>query len=154
MDGKNATLLALLVVLGGLAYWIFGDSFRRPEVKVFVTMRPKIPARGIDVEHPPEDRVVFGLGTELRLTDVQVVPVAALQTNQLAPPVWHVVSDSNSVPTSTFAYGERIRGMRPRNAGTKAEPLAPSTEYRITVRAGSQTGRYDFKTRGEAEAAP
>ena len=154
MSAKNVFLIALLALVGVVYYYEYRDSFRNREIKVYVTMRPKIPLRGpLDVEHPPEDMVVFALGTEFKLTGVEVVPVAALQTNKLAPPAWNLVSESNSPPTSTFVYGDRIPGMHPRNKGAVAEPLLPNTDYRITVRAGSLQGHYDFKTRGESAPA-
>ena len=60
MSAKNVFLIALLALVGVVYYYEYRDSFRNREIKVYVTMRPKIPMRGpLDVEHPPEDMVVL-----------------------------------------------------------------------------------------------
>ena len=60
--------------------------------------------------------------------------------NPLATPVWHLVSDSNSVPMRAFRYGQGIRGMKPAFKGVKPYPLMPGTVYRLIVSAGDATG--------------
>jgi hypothetical protein len=58
--------------------------------------------------------------------------------------LWHLVSDSNSVPVKTFFYGEYIRGMRPNLKGAGPEALQTNVTYRMFVRAGKAAGQHDF----------
>ena len=77
----------------------------------------------------------FGMSGDFKLTSVKVVPLAELETNKFAHPVWELVSDSNSVPTRAFTYGHRIKGMHPAVKGATADPLTPNTTYRLLVEA-------------------
>ena len=72
-------------------------------------------------------------------------------TNAAAPALWHLVSDSNSVPVKGFLYGDYIRGMKPYVKGSRPQPLATNVTYRLFVKAGSLQGEHDF---GLGTAAP
>ncbi len=86
------------------------------------------------------------------MTDVQVVSLADLQTNKHPHPFWHMISESNSAPVSTFVYGRGIRGMRAFVKGAPPEPLTPGTGYRVLVEAGPIKGQHDFHTPPEVMA--
>jgi hypothetical protein len=79
------------------------------------------------------------------LKELKVVPVAALATNANAMPVWHLVSDSNSVPVDEFSYGFDIHGMRPALAGVRPEALETNVTYRLFITAGRARGEHDFE---------
>jgi hypothetical protein len=55
------------------------------------------------------------------------------------------VSESNSVPTKAFLYGQRIQGMHAAVAGARREPLQTNVTYRILIAAGARAGECDFK---------
>lgn len=148
------------LLLAGLYLYVYGDWFRPAPVQIFhrnVTARPvrQWRDRGRPVEFTRSPlTVVFGFDQKLQLTDVKVVPVAALATNKNALPVWHLVSGSNSVPVKGFMYGDFIRGMTPAVKGTYAQPLETNVTYRLIIKAGSVEARHDFKLGREEEAAP
>jgi hypothetical protein len=88
--------------------------------------------------------LIFGLGDYYSLTEIKVVPLAALQTDKLAQPVWHLVSDSGSDDVNLFSYGQRINGMDPAVEGARPDPLQPGVIYRLFVTAGKVRGQHDF----------
>jgi hypothetical protein len=73
-----------------------------------------------------------------------VIPLCDIETNKYPQAVWHLISDSNSVPIKTFTYGMRIQGMHPAMKDTRADPLVPGLEYRIFIEAGSEKAQRDF----------
>lgn len=106
-------------------------------------MRPTNPSsrRGNDLGIP----VTFTLNSYHPLTTVKVVLVADMETNKYPHAIWKLVSDSNSVPTSTFNYGNYIRGMRPDVKGARPDPLVPGVAYRlIIVTAEKEQVQHDF----------
>ena len=78
-----------------------------------------------------------------------MVAVAELATNKHAPPLWHLISDSNSIPVKGFNYGEHIRGMRREAKQTRPNKLEPNVTYRLLVEAKECKGQYDFKIGGK-----
>lgn len=75
-----------------------------------------------------------------------MVPSVWLATNKYASGVWHLVSDSNSVPVRAIVYGQPIRGMRPKVRGAWADPLEPATDYTLLLEATEGSARYEFRT--------
>jgi hypothetical protein len=59
-------------------------------------------------------------------------------------PIWHLVSNSNSVPIKDFTYGMAIKGMQPKIKGAVADPLVPGMAYRLFVEAGEIKLTHDF----------
>ena len=59
-------------------------------------------------------------------------------------PIWHLVSESNSVPIQEFGYGAPIPGMHPAVKGIGPEALAPGEKYRIVVETASAKIQHDF----------
>ena len=88
--------------------------------------------------------VLFGLNGAYKLTEVKVVPLDEWKTNPAALPMWHLISDSNSVPVKEFPYGVAIRGMKPAVGKEWPLPLETNETYRIFVAAGSLKGWHDF----------
>jgi hypothetical protein len=148
MTKKNLLLILFAVALAG-AYAIWFTDWLRPQtVKIFHTLRNNLRVL------PPRTRannpalmpsLIFGVTRQLRLTEIKVVPVAALETNKNPLPLWHLVSNSNSVPVKTFFYGQNIGGMKPALKGVRPEPLATNVTYRLFVTAGKIRGEHDFE---------
>ena len=88
--------------------------------------------------------IFFVFDRKLKMTSLKVIPLSALQTNKYPESVWHLVSDSNSVPTKDFAYGQPIKGMRPAVRGATPDPLEPGVGYRMFVEAGAVKAEHDF----------
>ena len=142
MTKKN---LALVLLAAGLmvvyAVW-FSDWFRPKVVKIYHSNRD---LRGAARRGNALPNFLLGLSPQVKLTELKIVPVAALETNKHAVPVWHLVSDSNSVPVKMFFYGQYIAGMRPAIKGVQAEALHSNMTYRLFVSAGRAKGEHDFE---------
>jgi hypothetical protein len=141
MNKKNITLIAIALALAGVYAVCFTDWFRPKTILVSQTSRPVRSTRN----GAATSRITFGLGDYYSLTEIKVVPLAALQTNKLAQPVWHLVSDSGSDDVKQFFYGENINGMDPAVEGARPEPLQPGVMYRLFVAAGKVRGQHDFQ---------
>jgi hypothetical protein len=146
MTKKNWLLIALAVLLGVLSLYFNKDYFAKDNIQIYHRSRPaRGPfARRITTQTEKIDPIVFGFDRDLKLTDLKIVPVSDLETNKYAQPIWHLVSESNSVPIKAFMYGTRIRGMHPALKGAVPEPLEPGVKYRLFVQAGSQKAQHDF----------
>lgn len=143
MTRKLWMLVALAVVLGGLSLYLNKDSFGRDNIHIYYRSRPPR-ARGNPPANSKTDPIVFMIDRKLKLTLVKVIPVSEIETNKIPLPIWHLVSDSNSVPIKEFGYGSRIPGMRPALKGTAPEPLEAGVTYRLFVQAGNQKAEHDF----------
>jgi hypothetical protein len=140
---KKSWLLILLAVGLAVAYGVFFTDWLQPKsVKIFHTNR-NLPMRQGKRGGLPN--LMFGLNRQFKLTDIRVVPLAAYQTNKNTLPLWHLVSDSNSVPVKSFFYGQLIRGLKPAVPGIRAQPLTNDVTYRLIVTAGSFMGEHDFE---------
>ena len=141
MNKKSYILIAIALMLAGVYAVFFTDWFQPKTIHIFHSSRPVRLARS----GPAATRLDFGLGDYYSLTEIKVVPLAALQINKLAQPVWHLVSDDGSDDVNQFFYGERIRGMDPAVEGARPEPLQPGVTYRLFVAAGKIRGQHDFQ---------
>jgi hypothetical protein len=88
--------------------------------------------------------VVFAFDRRLKLTSLKVIPVSDIETNKYPHPIWHLVSDSNSVPIAEYMYGLPIKGMRPDVKGATPDPLEPGVKYRLLIEAGKFKAEHDF----------
>jgi hypothetical protein len=101
--------------------------------------------RGPDpLDNPAINPIMFGFDRTLKLTSLKVIPLSDIETNKYPHPIWHLVSDSNSVPTKDFSYGASIKGMRPAVKGAPPDPLEPGVKYRLLIEAGSAKAEHDF----------
>jgi hypothetical protein len=141
MTKKNLVLLLFTLGLAVVyAIW-FTDWFHPVALRISHTHRDLHP----HLQHGNAlPGLKFGVNGEFRLTEIKVVPLAGYETNHNILPLWHLVSDSNSVPVKTFFYGEYIRGMRPNFKGAGPEALETNVTYRMFVRAGKAAGQHDF----------
>jgi len=143
MTKKTAMLLAATVILSVVYVIYFTDWFTPKTVEIFHTCRNAHPrGRSKSGELPS---LIFGINQKLKLTEIKVVSAAAFRTNQNTVPLWHLVSESNSVPVGSFYYGGRIRGMKPLINGEHALPLATNVTYRLIITAGTIKGEHDFE---------
>lgn len=131
---KIISIAILIVGLGGLSLYLNRDYFQADTIQISHRVSPwlqnKRPgARANDLGTP----ITFSLNGYYKLTSVRIIEAAKIETNQYAVPVWRIISDSNSVATSSFSYGGYIRGMRPEAKGVRPEPLQPGIAYRLFV---------------------
>ena len=142
MTKKNLFLVSLLLVAVVVYVVYFTDWFKSKTLAINYTIRnqPALlqPRGAIPV-------LMFILNAEVEFTEIKVVPLARFETNKNVVPLWHLVSDSNSVPLKVFPYGQMISGMRPAIKGVRAELLATNVSYRLLVTAGKITGQRDFE---------
>jgi hypothetical protein len=142
MTKQNLLLIAFTLVLGVVYVRYFTDWFRPQTIQIAHTSR-NLRARNQPANVPPP--LTFGLNRQFKLTEILVVPLAGWQTNRNVPPVWHLISDSNSATVKVFSYGQGIRGMKPAVAGSRAQPLETNVAYRLLVIAGKAKGQHDFE---------
>jgi hypothetical protein len=144
MDKKQTWLIAALVIVAAVYLCFFTGWFKPKTIRIFDTSRQTI-RRMRHKGNQDLPYVLFGLEGNFKLTEIRVVPLASFQTNALTPPIWHLVSDSNSPPVQQFTYGQRIRGMKPAFAGAEPQDLETNVTYHLIVCAGRIRGEHDFK---------
>jgi hypothetical protein len=146
MRKKNLILIAVALALAGVYAVYFTDWFKPKIIHISYVSRAMRLGRRVGLKNNSATvPVTFGFDQGYRFSEIKVVPVAALQTNDDALPIWHLISDSNSVPLKFFSYGQRIPGMKFAVAGMRAEPLQPGVTYRLFVKSGSANGQHDFQ---------
>src|SRR5688572_24260316 len=136
---KNGTVLTVIAVLLAAVYvYAFTDWFRKETIQIIPTIRPgRAVSMSNDPNQPPVYPVSFALDGKYRLTSVKVVAADDLATNKYPTPLWHLISDSNSIPTKAIMYGQTPKGMRPAIARTRPEALLPDVDYILLLEAGS-----------------
>jgi hypothetical protein len=141
MEKREVKWIVALVALIGLYFLLFHDRFAKEQMVILPSLRR---ARRADATVWP---VSFSLNDDFKLTSVTVIPWDGDNFNRKSKPVWQLISDSNSVPTRAFRYGQNIRGMKTATKGGKAEPLEPDVYYRLILEAGKVTAYKDFQTK-------
>jgi hypothetical protein len=147
MTRKNWILVALALALGALSLYLNRDWFAKDTIQIFsrsLPPRPMPSGRKRPEPAPAVNPITFGFTRSLKLTMIKVVPVSDLKTNKYPHPIWHLVSDSNSVPVRELTYGVPVRGMRPSIKGATAYPLDPGVQYRLFVETADFKGEHDF----------
>jgi len=148
MSKNGIVLLTVAVILGVIYAFYFTDWFYKGSIEIIPQVRPTRPS-GIprDPNTAPVYPVSFLLQGKFALTSVKVVSAEDLATNKYPTALWYMISDTNSVPTKSFLYGERIRGMKPAIPRARPEPLQPNITYTLVVEAGKLKGQTNFFTR-------
>ena len=147
MTRKIWLWLAAAVLLGGFSLYLNRDWFGRDHIQIYHRSRQARAAMLRRKSVPDDslvDPVIFGFDRRLKLTCVKVIPLSDIQTNKYPHPIWHLTSESNSVPTKDFVYGSPIRGMHPAVKAATPDPLEPGVAYRLVVEAGDFKGEHDF----------
>ena len=142
MTTKNWCLTGIAVLLAAAYIAFFTEWFKPQTVKIFHTSRNLRVGKAQTGALPG---LIFGINRQLKLTDIKVVPLTASETNHSSLPVWHLVSDSNSVPVKAFFYGQPIRGLKPAVPGSRPQALETNVPYRLIVEAGKVRGEHDFE---------
>ena len=149
MNKRNLFLVAIALVLAGVYAVYFTDWFKPKIIHITHTSRMMTRRRAVrpnaNAGYRRRFQSLLYSSWPYKITEIKVVPAATLQTNNDAHPVWHLISDSNSVPVKIFLYGQRIQGMKFAVAGMRAEPLQPGVTYRLFVTDGSAKGQHDFQ---------
>lgn len=149
MSKQTVTLIAVAALLAGVYVWKFTGWFRQPEIKILPQIRP--PQRGAKAAVPDGDTptypVTFAFDKKYQFTEIRVVAVEDEKTNKFPHAVWHMISDSNSLPTKAVPYGAPIRGMKPKVPRAQPDPLEPDVPYILYVQAGDAIGKAKFQTR-------
>ena len=147
MTRKQLMLIALAVALGGFSLYLNKDWFAGEFIQIHHRSRPA--QRGVfrRTKRPTDsdtDPVFFAFDRKLKLTSLKVIPVSAIETNKYPHPIWHLVSDSNSIPIAEWVYGMPIKGMRPSVKGATPDPLEPGVKYRLLIEAKTGKAEHDF----------
>lgn len=146
MAKKQWIFLAVFVLLAAFYVCAFTHWGRRPAMQISHTseLNPKRVGPRVKAGSINTAVVIFGLDHQYRLTEVKVVLLADWQTNKSTLPLWHLISDSNSIPVKKFSYGQAMQGMKPAVAESYPEPLEPNVTYRLFLTGGSIKGQHDF----------
>ena len=142
MTKNNWLLVLFAVVLFGVYAVYFSDWFRPKTIGIFHAVRGFHPRWARPGTMPG---LIFGINRQMRLDDVRVVPADGFATNKNILPLWHLVTDSNSVPIKSFYYGEPVRGMQPAIKGTHPDDLVTNVPYLLILRSGKITGEHPFE---------
>lgn len=132
---KFISVTILILGLAGLSLYLNRDWFAATPIQISHRLSPWMEKKRPGARNPNDlgVPVTFMLNGFYRLTSVRVFETAKIETNQYAVPIWRIISDSNSIPTSSFNYGSFIRGMHPEAKGTRPEALQPGVTYRLVV---------------------
>jgi len=146
MTRKLWILLTVVVVLGGLSLYLNKDWFAKDNIQISHRSRPDRISQLFRRKRSDSavNPVVFIFNHKLKLTSLKVIPVSDIETNKYPHPIWYLRSDSNSVPTQEFTYGDSIRGMHPAVKEALAGALEPGINYRLIIEAGAVKAQYDF----------
>jgi hypothetical protein len=142
MHRKPYILTILLLFLAGILVYLNRDWFRGSPIQISHRLY-RFSAR-FNAADDPIIPVMFEFDRKLKLTSIKVFALAEIATNKVPHPLWHMISDSNSVPTKGFVYGLNVPGMRPARKGLTAQALDPTEKYRLQVEAGRTKALHDF----------
>ena len=153
MTKKHVFWILAALCIGGVWLYANRDWFAAARIQIHTRLVPTTMMRfqrrsalaTASANAPAAAPVMFEWERKLKLTSIAVVPVAAAETNKYPHETWHLVSDSNSVPTRGFIYGAMVPGMRAATKGLQAEPLVPGEKYRLLLQAGSFKAEHDFE---------
>lgn len=145
---KNGTFLSVVaVVLAAIYVGFFTDWFQKQTIQIIPQIRYGRPSQ---ISRGPDKTQVypvsFSFPEKYKLTAVKVFAEGDLATNKYPAALWHLVSDSNSVPTKSIVYGLPIRGMRAAVEQARPEPLQPDVKYVIQVEVGKVKAQTNFWT--------
>jgi hypothetical protein len=142
---KQFSIIAFVLLLGGLSLYLNRDWFASEQIQIsHRSLSSQRWFKRKPAGKPATNPVVFLLSRKVKLTAVKVVFVSEIQTNKYAHAVWHLISNSNSVPVREFTYGAPIRGMRYAAKGVPADPLEPGLNYRVLIESDSGKAEHDF----------
>jgi hypothetical protein len=146
MTKQSIVLIVVAVMLAAAYVAFFTDWFRHPQIQILPQIRP--PLRGNRTA--PSDNAVypvtFAFDKKYQFTEIRVVAAQDEKTNKFPHAVWHMISDSNSIPTKALVYGSAVRGMKPKVPRAQPDALEPNVPYILYVHAGDAEGKKAFQT--------
>src|SRR5436190_22618096 len=117
MTRKQWLWLTVVLALAAFSLYLNKDSFASSNIHVYHRSRPAraglFRGRQRKDDNPAINPIVFGFSHKQKLVSIKVVPLSEFATNKYAHALWHLVSDSNSVPLKDFTYGQTFQGMHP-----------------------------------------
>ena len=147
MSKNGIVLTVVAVILAAIYVYAFTDWLRSETIQILYKVRPvRVTIAFADPDQPAVYPVTFAFSGRYELTSIKVVAASDLATNKHPYPLWHLVSDSNSVPTKSIVYGYPVKGMKPAVARTRPEPLLPDVEYVLLVESGDIKSQTNFHT--------
>ena len=155
MSKQTVALIAVAMVLAAVYVAFFTDWFRQPQIQILPQIRP--PQRGTRAApqgDTPVYPVTFAFDKKYQFTEIRVVAAEDEKTNKYPHAVWHMISDSNSIPTKALVYGAPIRGMKPKVPRAQPDPLEPDVPYVLYVQAGNAMGKQKFQTHELVKPSP
>lgn len=132
MTKRSLFLIGLAVALAGAYVIFFTNWFNPPRVEMIAQIRPLRGARAATGD-TVVDPVSFAFPDKYRLKSIRVVPAEEEKTSKYPRELWHLISDSNSMPTKVLIYGQTPKGMKPKIPRARPEPLEPDVKYHIYV---------------------
>jgi hypothetical protein len=154
MTRSGYVLLSIAVILGAAYVYFFTDMFTKQAIQIIPQIRPGRPANASRSGNAPSVYPVsFLFDGKYKLTSLKVVAAEELKTNKYAHPAWHLISESNSLPTKNVIYGSAPKGMKSAIDRMRPEPLQPDIPYTLFVEAGKIKGQTNFFTK-EMVSAP
>jgi hypothetical protein len=148
MTKNGIILIVLLLILGAVYAIFFADWFGDKSIQIVTQIRPS--GQRVAQSDPTAAQanpVTFLLRGNYRLTSIKVAAAEEMATNKRPMYLWHLISDSNSVPVKSFSYGQRPTGMKPAIPHTRPDPLKPGVVYTLVIEAGKIKGQTNFVTR-------
>jgi hypothetical protein len=141
MTKKTLVLISVAVLLGAVYVFNFTSLFHKAEIRILPQMRPlrakSRPPAGDTAVYP----VMFAFDKKYAFTEIRVVSEADEKTNKYPHALWHMISDSNSIPVKAISYGASLSGMKPKVPKGRAEALEPDVPYILYVEARNPGGR-------------
>src|SRR5262245_48364461 len=115
MTKQSIVLITVAVVLAGVYVAFFTDWFTKPEIQILPQIRPVLRSRTAAPQgEVPVYPVTFAFDKKYQFTEIRVVAADDEKTNKYPHAVWHMISDSNSIPVKAIQYGAPLRGMKPK----------------------------------------
>lgn len=146
MTKKTIVLIGVAVLLGALYVINFTAWFRKPEIRILPQIRPPRARAKLPVGDTAVYPVTFAFDKKYAFTEIRVVAEADEKTNKFPHAVWHLISDSNSLPVKALSYGAPLNGMKPKVPRARPDALEPEVPYILYVQAGAATGKTKFQT--------
>jgi len=146
MTKSGIVLSVVLLVLAAVYVYAFTDWLHRDTIQIMYTTRPGRLSSGRTPGQELVYQVSFGFDGRYKLTSVKVVAADDLATNKYPVPLWHLISDSNSVPVKSIDYGRPVKGMKSAIPRAQPEPLQPDLDYVLLLEAGKLRSQTNFHT--------
>jgi len=142
---KVISIAILIIGLAGFSLYLNRDYFKSEPIQISHRLSPWMRTTRPNARNDLGTPVTFTLNGFYKLHSIRVVETAKFETNRFTVPIWRIISDSNSVPTSSFNYGRGIRGMHPAAKGERPEALQPGVNYRLlVVTSDKREAQHDF----------